>query len=64
MFAGFSQHIDMQVRFDREVITSFLDLMLPGLDELMALAELADCMYRGSSSGARTDAVLPQGSFP
>jgi len=35
------------VRFDQEVLTDLLDLVPPGLDELMALAELADYMQQG-----------------
>ena len=47
VFAGFSQRTDMMVRFDQEVLTDLLDLVPPGLDELMALAELADYMQQG-----------------
>lgn len=47
VFAGFRQRTDMAVRFDQEVLTGLLDLVPPGLDELMALAELADYMQQG-----------------
>jgi len=46
VFAGLSQHTDIAVRFDQEVFTDLLDLVPPGLDELMALAELADYMQQ------------------
>jgi arsenite-transporting ATPase len=46
VFAGFSQRTDLAVRFDQEVLTDLLDLVPPGLDELMALVELADYMQQ------------------
>ena len=48
VFRQFSRHSGGEVRFDQEVLSGLLDLAPPGLDEIMALAELVRHMTEGS----------------
>lgn len=48
VFGEFSRRADMELRFDREVLVGLLDLAPPGLDEVMALAQLANYVAQGS----------------
>lgn len=41
-FEGVRQRTGLEIQFDRDVLTGLLDLAPPGLDEIMALTELAD----------------------
>lgn len=46
-FERFSGQAGIDLRFDREVLANLLDLTPPGLDELMALSELAAFVEQG-----------------
>ncbi|MDA2928022.1 ArsA family ATPase [Acidobacteria bacterium AH-259-G07] len=47
VFEALSRRAGIDVRFDREVLANLLDLTPPGLDELMALSQLAESVECG-----------------